>query len=108
MSAISKQRYAGKGVPVSEAPGRLDQIANSVRRELRVYRSILAHPTTPCTAKALLWIAVGYLLLPFDLIPDFVPILGQVDDAIIVPLLILAALKITPPEVIEDCRRRAA
>jgi len=46
------------------------------------------------------------LLLPFDLIPDFVPILGQLDDLLIVPFFVYAALKLTPNSVIGSCRQQ--
>ena len=57
-------------------------------------------------AKFLLWLAIGYVLLPFDLIPDFIPVLGQLDDVLIVPGLIYLALKMIPQEVIAECRER--
>lgn len=55
-------------------------------------------------AKFLLWLAIGYVLLPFDLIPDFLPVIGQLDDLIIVPGLIYLALRIIPDAVIQECK----
>ena len=78
-----------------------------LRREIRVYQLVLQDSRTPRIAKWLLGFAVAYLLMPFDIIPDFIPVLGQLDDLIIVPLLILLALKLAPKEVIADCRLRA-
>jgi uncharacterized membrane protein YkvA (DUF1232 family) len=65
----------------------------------------LRHPQTPLLAKFLLGLAVAYLLLPFDLIPDFIPVIGQLDDVLIVPGLIYLALKMTPDSVVGDCRK---
>lgn len=65
---------------------------------------MLAHPRTPRPAKWLLWLAIGYLMLPFDLIPDFIPVLGQLDEVIILPGLIYLALKLTPDDIVEECR----
>jgi uncharacterized membrane protein YkvA (DUF1232 family) len=78
-----------------------------LRREIRVYQLVLQDSRTPRIAKWMLGFAVAYLLMPFDIIPDFIPVFGQLDDIIIVPLLILLALKLTPKEVIADCRFRA-
>jgi uncharacterized membrane protein YkvA (DUF1232 family) len=49
---------------------------------------------------------MGYMLLPFDVIPDFIPVVGHLDDAVIVPLLFLAGIRRVPPGLIEECRER--
>lgn len=77
-----------------------------LKREVEIYRSVMADPRTPWIARLLLGLAVGYLLLPFDLIPDFIPVIGHVDDLIVVPALVLLALKLIPEAVVQDCRRR--
>lgn len=56
----------------------------------------------------LLGLAVGYLLLPFDLIPDFIPILGQLDDLVIVPSLFYLGIKCVPAAVVAGCRQQVA
>ena len=57
-------------------------------------------------AKVLLGTAIGYLLLPFDLIPDFIPVIGQLDDLLIVPGLIYLALRMISDEVMAEYRRK--
>ena len=86
----------------------LRAIGKSIKAELTMYRLVLKDARTPIAAKFLLGLAVGYLLLPFDLIPDFVPILGHLDDAVIVPALVVIAVKMIPTEVLEEARIRAA
>lgn len=77
-----------------------------LKQEFAVYRLVLRHPQTPWVAKLLLGLAVGYLLLPFDLIPDFIPILGQLDDVVIIPVLLYMALLFIPKAVIQSCREQ--
>lgn len=59
---------------------------------------------TPVIAKILAGLTVAYLLSPIDLIPDFIPIIGLLDDIIIVPLLISITIKLIPKSVLEDIR----
>ena len=88
--------------------GRLREIAGRLKTELAVYRLVLKHRETPMLAKVLLGLAVGYALLPFDLIPDFIPVVGHLDDLIIVPGLVIMALWLIPPHVVADCREKLA
>lgn len=75
------------------------KIAAKAKSEVTYYRMLIQHPEVPLLAKLFLWLAVFYLLLPFDLIPDFIPIIGQIDDLIIVPLLIIIGLMLIPEEL---------
>ena len=61
----------------------------------------------PWPAKVLLIMIVAYALSPIDLIPDFVPVLGFLDDLILLPLGIALAIKLTPPEIWEECKEQA-
>lgn len=74
------------------------------KRELKVYRLLLKDKRTPLLAKITLALAVGYVLLPFDLIPDFLPVIGHLDDLVIVPLLVYLSLKMIPQELVEEYR----
>lgn len=82
-------------------------IWRGVKRECRVYQCILRDPRTPRLPKLLLGLAVAYALSPIDLIPDWVPVLGYLDDLLIVPALVALALWLMPRDVVEDCRRAA-
>lgn len=65
------------------------------------------HPATPWCSKALGVFVVAYALSPIDLIPDFVPVLGYVDDVLLLPGLIWLTISLLPPEVLADCRNQA-
>ena len=86
---------------------KLKSATAALHRELKVYQLVLKDPRTPRRAKIFLGLAVGYALTPFDLIPDFIPFIGYLDDVIIVPALVYIALKMVPKKVIEDCRQKA-
>lgn len=83
---------------------RLRNLTRAFTREVAVYRRVLKDPRTPPRARWLLGIAVGYTVLPFDIIPDFIPVIGHLDDAVIVPALIRIALRSIPPEVVDEAR----
>lgn len=86
---------------------RLKSAQRNLKHEIKVYQLVLRDSRTPKLAKFLLGLAVVYALLPFDIIPDFIPVIGQLDDVIIVPALFIIALKMIPKEIVEDCRVRA-
>ena len=65
------------------------------------------HPGTPWYAKAFVAGVVAYAFSPIDLIPDFIPVLGYLDDLILVPLGIVIAIRMIPPAVLAECRVRA-
>ena len=69
-----------------------------------VYQPDTADEFTITYAKVFLGLAIGYLCMPFDLIPDFIPVLGHLDDAIIVPGLVYIALRFVPPELVAEHR----
>jgi uncharacterized membrane protein YkvA (DUF1232 family) len=85
---------------------RSKEIARSFKRELIVYQRALRDERTPLPAKLFLALAVGYLCMPFDLIPDFIPVIGYLDDAIVVPALVFAALRLPPREIVSEHRKR--
>lgn len=79
-----------------------------LKQEALVLLLALRHPATPLFVKAFVALIVGYALSPIDLIPDFVPILGYIDDLILLPLGITLALRMLPAPVLAECRSGAA
>lgn len=79
----------------------LKEIASYLKKYLHLCRVLLKDPETPLISKILLGVAVGYAFMPFDLIPDFIPVIGHIDDVLIIPGLIYLALKFIPTEIIK-------
>ncbi|MBL7176668.1 MAG: DUF1232 domain-containing protein [Desulfobacteraceae bacterium] len=86
---------------------RLKSVPNSLKQEIKYYRLVLKDNRTPRIAKIILGIAIGYIFLPFDLIPDWIPVIGHLDDLIVVPILVIIGLKFIPEEVKRECRKKS-
>lgn len=81
--------------------------ARRIKRDAVTLWFAYRDPRTPWAVKALCVFVVGYALSPIDLIPDFIPVLGYLDDAVLLPGFIWLAIRLLPPEVLSDCRERA-
>jgi uncharacterized membrane protein YkvA (DUF1232 family) len=86
---------------------RLRDRARRLKRETVALYLACRDPRTPWLARAVAGAVVAYALCPIDLIPDFVPVLGYLDDLVLVPAGLLLALRLVPPAVMADCRVRA-
>jgi len=86
---------------------KLKQYASQLKEESFALYLAARHPRTPWYAKLLIAGIVAYAFSPIDLIPDFVPILGYLDDLVLLPLGIALALKLVPDSVLAECRARA-
>jgi uncharacterized membrane protein YkvA (DUF1232 family) len=78
---------------------KLKEIKNNAKKYIELAKLIYADSRTPRVSKILLWIAIAYALAPVDLIPDFIPVIGSLDDMIIVPVLLYIAIKTVPKNV---------
>ena len=81
--------------------------ARRIKRDAVTLWFACRDPATPWLPKALCWFTVAYALSPIDLIPDFIPVLGYLDDVLLLPALIWLAVRLLPPEVIVRSRARA-
>ena len=82
-------------------------LARGLKREARVLYLAYRDPRTPWYGRLLAALVVAYALSPIDLIPDPIPVLGYLDDLILIPLGVWLALRMIPREVMTDCRARA-
>jgi uncharacterized membrane protein YkvA (DUF1232 family) len=83
------------------------RLARRLKPEVHALYLACRDPRVPWYAKALAATIVAYAFSPIDLIPDFIPVLGYLDDLILIPLGVLAVRAMIPSDVMEDCRRRA-
>ncbi|NDV87400.1 DUF1232 domain-containing protein [Aurantimonas aggregata] len=82
--------------------------AKAIKRDVHALWLAAHDPRTPWYAKALALGIAAYALSPIDLIPDFIPVLGYVDDAILLPLAIMLAVRLVPAEVMAEHRATAS
>lgn len=82
--------------------------ARELEREVYALYFACRDPRVPWYVKALAIGVVGYALSPIDLIPDFIPILGYLDELVVIPLGVLAVRAMIPPSVLAECREKAA
>lgn len=100
-------------MPAVKSSSRLSWYARLKRRAARMKRQVWAlflawkDPRTPVLARIVIIVAVAYAVSPIDLIPDFIPFFGQLDDLLILPLLITLAIRLIPHDVAARCRREA-
>lgn len=78
------------------------KIKELLKKNCRFFKVLKEDKRVPFISKILLWMALAYFLMPFDLIPDFIPVFGQLDDLVIIPSLIFLALMFIPKEVYKE------
>ena len=87
---------------------RLKQWARVIKRDVHALYLASRDPRVPWHAKAMAAVVAGYALSPIDLIPDFIPVVGYLDDLVLVPLGILLVIRLIPPELMAEHRAAAA
>jgi uncharacterized membrane protein YkvA (DUF1232 family) len=86
---------------------RLKRRAQKLKRQIWALFLAWKDPATPWSARIIIAATIAYAVSPIDLIPDFIPVLGQLDDLVILPGLILLAIRLIPADVAARCRREA-
>jgi uncharacterized membrane protein YkvA (DUF1232 family) len=87
--------------------GKLKEKTKQITQNLSILYIAYKRKDVPITAKIIVVIAVVYALSPLDLIPDFIPVLGYLDDLIILPLLIYLSIKLIPKNIFDECKEKA-
>ena len=101
----------GPGKPAAPPPtwwARAKAWARRIKHDVVAVYHAARDQRTPWAVRLLALLVAAYALSPIDLIPDFVPVLGYLDDLLLVPLGLLLVIRLLPPEVLADARRRAA
>lgn len=87
--------------------GRVGEWARKLKHEVTALWLAAGDPRVPWYAKALAGLVLAYALSPVDLIPDFIPVIGLLDDILLIPLGIALVVKLMPPGVLDEHRARA-
>jgi uncharacterized membrane protein YkvA (DUF1232 family) len=85
----------------------IQQKAKQLKNDIPAVFIALKHKDTPIIAKIMAAITVGYALSPVDLIPDFIPVLGYLDDVILLPAFVALTIKFIPDDIFEQCRKES-
>jgi uncharacterized membrane protein YkvA (DUF1232 family) len=88
--------------------GKIRACTRDMKRDTVTLWFACKHAETPLAAKILCMLAVVYAFSPIDLIPDFIPVLGYLDDVVLLPCLVWLAVKLIPPAILAGCRAEAA
>ena len=86
---------------------KLTERAKNLKTDIPAVFLVLKHRETPWYAKALAFLTVAYALSPIDLIPDFIPVLGYLDDVILLPMLVALTIKFIPEDALERNRKQS-
>ncbi|MBN9388196.1 MAG: DUF1232 domain-containing protein [Chloroflexi bacterium] len=92
----------------SKRPGKLRQWARRLKRDVLALYLSVRDKRVPWYAKLVAGCVVAYALSPIDLIPDFIPVLGLFDDMLLLPLGIALAVRLIPPDILEENRQKAS
>jgi uncharacterized membrane protein YkvA (DUF1232 family) len=87
---------------------RLVAWAARLKRDVLALWHCVRDPRTPFVSRLIAACVAAYALSPIDLIPDFIPVIGYLDDLLLLPLGIWLAIRYVPPEVLADCRQKAS
>lgn len=79
--------------------------AKQAHKTVKVYRLAFGDPRTPRRGKFLIGLALVYIVSPLDVIPDWIPVIGWLDELVVVPLLLAMARKTIPKNVLDECRK---
>jgi uncharacterized membrane protein YkvA (DUF1232 family) len=107
MAGLSVSALLRRASTINHAVERWRQVGRNLKKETYALYLAARDPRVPWYAKLLAICVVGYAFSPIDLIPDFIPVLGYLDDLVLVPLGIALVLKMIPGEVMAECREKA-
>ncbi|SUD39860.1 membrane protein [Ectopseudomonas mendocina] len=92
---------------MDEVLHRVQAWAKALKHQVMVLWFVCRHPRTPMPPKLVAVVVVAYALSPIDLIPDFIPLLGYLDDLVLLPLGVWLAIRLMPADVLFECRQQA-
>lgn len=98
---------SGQEIPKSSLIDKFKRRAGDLKREVYAFHFAYRDPRVPWYGKVVLACLLAYAFSPIDLIPDFIPVLGYLDDLVLIPLLVFMALRIIPGPVMKEAREKS-